>query len=282
MAGDWIKMRLDLQSHPKIVRILSATKSDKFRVIGGLHAVWSVFDTHSSDGCLEGYTPEALNHIIGWPGFAEAVIAVGWLAVDGPETLILPEFDEHNGKSGKRRAEDQKRKREGRKGPQSVRNLSADDAEENRTREEKRREDINPKTSSEKKTAEGVEGGDQAARVERRGKRRGTPDDEKCARWLFGRILANNASARPPNFDLWADEVRLLRERDKRTHVEICELFQWAQADTFWRPNILSPTKLRDKWDQLTMKRGTPQKGAVHGNFAAQDYRAGVSADGKF
>lgn len=141
MAGDWIKMRLDLQTHPKVVRILSATKSDKFRAIGGLHAVWSVFDTHSTDGKLAGYTPETLDHIIGWQGFADAMIAVGWLGYDGAETLMLPEFDEHNGKSGKRRAEDQKRKRNDRKSPQPVRNSSANTQDAERTREEKRRED---------------------------------------------------------------------------------------------------------------------------------------------
>ncbi|WP_443700127.1 hypothetical protein [Pseudomonas sp.] len=142
MAGDWIKMRLDLQTHPKVVRILSATKADKFRVVGGLHAVWSVFDTHSSDGRLYGYSPETLDHIIGWEGFANAMISVGWLDTDGPEALILPEFDEHNGKSGKRRAEDQKRKREDRKSPQSVRNLSSEITDEKLTREEKRREEV--------------------------------------------------------------------------------------------------------------------------------------------
>ncbi len=143
MAGDWIKMRIDLLSHPKVVRILSATKSDKFRVIGGLHAVWGVFDTHSVDGMLEGYTPKLLDHVIGWEGFSEAMIKVGWLEFDGAETLILPEFGEHNGQSAKRRAEDQKRKREDRKRPQSVRNLSANDVDENGTREEKRREEEN-------------------------------------------------------------------------------------------------------------------------------------------
>lgn len=134
-------MRLDLQTHPKVVRILSATKADKFRVIGGLHAVWSVFDTHSSDGTLPGYAPETLDHIIGWDGFSSAMISVGWLVLEGAETLILPEFDEHNGKSGKRRAEDQKRKREERKNPQSVRTESGQVADKKRTREEKRRED---------------------------------------------------------------------------------------------------------------------------------------------
>jgi hypothetical protein len=153
MAGDWIKMRCELQTHPKIVRILSAmrlhdvqTKTDKFRVIGGLHSVWSVFDTHSVDGVLFGYTPETLDHVIGLEGFSAAMIAVGWLVYDGSETLTLPEFDEHNGQSAKRRAEDQKRKRNGRKSescPQSVRNLSADEVEKSPEESglEKRREE---------------------------------------------------------------------------------------------------------------------------------------------
>jgi hypothetical protein len=141
MAGDWIKMRVDLQTHPKVVRILSATKADKFRAIGGLHAVWSVFDTHSVDGNLYGYTPETLDHIIGWQGFSAALLTVGWLAFDGKETLSLPEFTEHNGQSGKRRAEDQKRKRDGRRSPVPVRQESGQIADTMRTREEKRREE---------------------------------------------------------------------------------------------------------------------------------------------
>lgn len=118
---------------------------------------------------------------------------------------------------------------------------------------------------------------------EAREKRKHSADDEKCARWLFGRVLANNAAARQPNLDTWADDVRLLRERDKRSHAEICELFQWAQGDAFWCSNILSPAKLREKWDQLTMKR-TPVggKNVKHGNFGKQDYHKGVGADGTF
>lgn len=133
----WIKMRVELQTHPKVVRILSAMRpqsvrqpTDKFWVIGGLHAVWCVFDTHSEDGILVGYTPDTLDHIIGLPGISDAMMAVGWLMYDGVETLTLPEFDEHNSQSAKRRAEDQKRKKVARKSaicPQSVRNLSAEE-----------------------------------------------------------------------------------------------------------------------------------------------------------
>ena len=156
MAGDWIKMRIDLQSHPKIVRILSEHKTDKFRVVGGLHAVWSVFDTHSEDGVLNGYSPEALDHVIGWNGFSASLVAIGWLEnIAGG--LVMPEFCEHNGKSGKRRAEDQKRKRESRKDPQPVRNSSADEQDEKLTREEKRREeDKDQKTCSQPQASTGL------------------------------------------------------------------------------------------------------------------------------
>lgn len=109
-----------------------------------------------------------------------------------------------------------------------------------------------------------------------------SPEDEACARWLFDRIRKTNPDHKPPNIATWANDVRLMRERDKRTHREICELFGWAHDDKFWCANILSPAKLREKWDQLNIKRGTPQKGQKHDNFAAQDYRAGVRADGSF
>lgn len=244
MAGDWIKMRLSLQTHPKIVRILSATKSDKFRAIGGLHAVWSVFDTHSVDGRLDGYTPEALDHIIGWPGFAQALIDVNWLQSDGTDALLLPEFDEHNGASGKRRAEDQKRKRDSRKTSQSVTCSSGQNADKMRTREEKRREDKDS-------PADGSSGNVK----ELRSKSKGSEEDFGCARWLFGAILKVNQTARVPNYDTWANDVRLLREVDGRTHREICELFQFAKSDSFWSPNIQSPASLRKQWDVLTEKK---------------------------
>lgn len=57
--------------------------------------------------------------------------------------------------------------------------------------------------------------------------------------------------------DRWSEEVRLIREQDKRTHDEIKDLFEWANRDAFWRANILSPKKLREKWDQLEAKRAS-------------------------
>ncbi|MCL8154070.1 DnaT-like ssDNA-binding domain-containing protein [Enterobacter roggenkampii] len=136
MAGDWIKMRADLHTHPKVVRMASALKADRLRIVGGLHSAWCLFDVHSVDGYLDGYSPETLDDLIGFPGFARAMMAVGWLEEDG-ESLVMPRFEAHNGQSAKRRAQDADRKR-------SVRKMSASEADKKRTREEKRREDIKP------------------------------------------------------------------------------------------------------------------------------------------
>jgi hypothetical protein len=125
---------MDLNTSPKVVRIASALGADRLRVVGGLHAVWCLFDVHSEDGRLDGYTLDALDDLIGFEGFGAAMVSVGWLE-DGGDFLCTPRFDEHNGQSAKRRAMETERKREARK-------LSAPDADEKRAREEKRREDI--------------------------------------------------------------------------------------------------------------------------------------------
>lgn len=139
MAADWIKMRVDLPTHPKVVRIASACQADRLRVIGGLLSVWGIFDAHSVDGKLEGYTPKVMDETVGFPGFSDAMISVGWLAFDG-NSLYMPEFDEHNGQSAKKRAQDADRKR-------NDRNLSASEADKKRTREEKnRKEKDNPQS----------------------------------------------------------------------------------------------------------------------------------------
>jgi hypothetical protein len=140
MAGDWIKMRIDLQTHPKVFRMVSALQADRLRIIGGLHIAWSIFDTHSDDGVLHGYSVDAMDAVIGWPGFTQAMVDVEWAAIEDGGSLVMPRFDEHNGASAKRRANDSERKRNDRKS-NSVRNVSASDADSLRTREEKRREE---------------------------------------------------------------------------------------------------------------------------------------------
>lgn len=85
-------------------------------------------------------------------------------------------------------------------------------------------------------------------------KKWGTEEDHKAARWVFSMIRKLNPSAREPNWDGWAHDIRLMRESDGRNHHQICEMFKKANADSFWQSNVLSPAKLREKWDQLAVK----------------------------
>ena len=82
-----------------------------------------------------------------------------------------------------------------------------------------------------------------------------TDDDLRAANWIFGLIKNLSPNVKTPTFESWANEIRLMRERDGRTLKDICELFKWANKDEFWSANILSPSKLRDKWDQLEIKK---------------------------
>lgn len=146
MAGDWIPMRLDLDTCPEVVRILSAIcpqRADKMRrtneVVGALWRTWSLFDRHSDDGILDGYTSEDLNDAVGIEGWAENLQHVGWLLIE-PQRLTMPGFESWLSQSSKRRMKEARRKQISRK------KLSAkcpQRADKKRTTEEKRREENN-------------------------------------------------------------------------------------------------------------------------------------------
>lgn len=83
----------------------------------------------------------------------------------------------------------------------------------------------------------------------------GTSEDLRCAEWLFSEVQRIAPSAKQPAWAGWANDIRLMRERDGRTHKEIAQLFKWACNDSFWQGNVLCPSTLRDKWTQLDIKR---------------------------
>ncbi|MGQ5113081.1 hypothetical protein ACSOV8_16150 [Bacillus halotolerans] len=78
--------------------------------------------------------------------------------------------------------------------------------------------------------------------------------DMENAEFLFKEILKNNPDAKKPNLEKWANEFRLIRERDKRTDDQIKYLIKWSQQDSFWKTNILSPSSLRKQFDKLVTK----------------------------
>lgn len=108
----------------------------------------------------------------------------------------------------------------------------------------------------------------------------GTADDLKAAQWIFQLITRISPSAKTPNWSGWANDVRLMREQDNRTHSDICQMFKFANQDSFWKSNILSPAKLREKWTQLEAKRNTQGQGKPSGrphlDFDNTDWAEGL------
>ena len=83
----------------------------------------------------------------------------------------------------------------------------------------------------------------------------------QLANLLFQKILENNPEHKQPNLQKWANTVRLMMERDNRTEKQIKYLINWSQTHHFWKSNILSTDKLRDKFDQLAIQCKNEHKG---------------------
>jgi len=98
-----------------------------------------------------------------------------------------------------------------------------------------------------------------------------SPEDEATARWMFDIVLQLQPEHKLPNFEEWAKDIRLMRERDGRTDADIRALFSAADADEFWQTNIRCPVKLRKQWDKLELKF---RKSKASGKEKSTDFEA--------
>ncbi|HFF3742149.1 DNA replication protein DnaD [Bacillus cereus] len=95
--------------------------------------------------------------------------------------------------------------------------------------------------------------------------------DVNAAKYLFEKIKSNNPKQKEPNFDSWSNDFRLMREKDQRELQEIKDVIDWCQVDFFWQGNILSPKKLREKFDQLTIQMNARKGAKNHGSGRKSD-----------
>lgn len=96
---------------------------------------------------------------------------------------------------------------------------------------------------------------------------------------LFNLMLKNNPNAKEPNWQTWARSIDLAIRVDKRTAEQLEKVIDWCQKDGFWHSNILSTSKLRDKFDRLVLdmnKKDRPtyqnQKPSQRNNFEQREY----------
>lgn len=72
-----------------------------------------------------------------------------------------------------------------------------------------------------------------------------------AANYIWRVVQPKSNRQREPNFDKWANTIRLINTRDKREMPEIYTVMRWANEHQFWGANILCPDTLRDKFDKL-------------------------------
>lgn len=71
---------------------------------------------------------------------------------------------------------------------------------------------------------------------------------------LLNSIRKNIPEFKYPNMQKWSNDFRLMLERDNRAVEQIAFLIDWCQEDSFWKSNILSPSKLRKHYDRLILQ----------------------------
>jgi hypothetical protein len=110
MAGDWIKIRVDLTDDPAVFMLSDILKLECPTLVGHLVMFWSWMNRHTSDGTAIKLTENVIDKKIGVIGFASAMRQVGWLS-GHDMALELPHFERHNGDSAKARALESEAKR---------------------------------------------------------------------------------------------------------------------------------------------------------------------------
>ncbi|MFJ5472743.1 DnaT-like ssDNA-binding domain-containing protein [Pectobacterium carotovorum] len=120
MAYEWIKVEVITPDKPEIYQLAEILSIDPDSVLGKLIRLWSWADQQTIDGNANGnaasVTKNAIDRITFLPGFADALLQVGWLKAEG-NTLMFPNFERHNGKSSKKRTLSNRRVTEHRKKP---------------------------------------------------------------------------------------------------------------------------------------------------------------------
>lgn len=108
MAGDWIKIEHWTQDKPEVFLMADTLGIDADEVLGKLVRVWVWADQQTFDGNAQSVTFSLLDRVSGRKGFAEAMLAAGWLKkVDSGVQFV--NFERHNGETAKTRAMTAKR-----------------------------------------------------------------------------------------------------------------------------------------------------------------------------
>ena len=71
---------------------------------------------------------------------------------------------------------------------------------------------------------------------------------------FLAQLIQENGSRLPSVTNKWIQDMEKIMRLDGRTPQQVELAIRWCQKNSFWKANILSPAKLRDKYDQLRLQ----------------------------
>ena len=235
----WIESHTDLKEHPKFLDLINYAEMDEDTVLGKLHRFWHWTMKYAEDGDLRKFNDGQLCRAVGFNDiklgktFIESMVKACWL--DREPYFRVHDWWDYAGKylQGKYKRSPEKWQR--------IKNLCKGLPENNNG------------TTTEQQPLTYLTKPNQPNQ----------PKYFSLVQRLKNGILANNPKAKITDSQAkdWADDVRLMLDRDERTEQEIREVIDFSQNDSFWKMNILSMSKLRKQFDQLWLKKENHGKG---------------------
>lgn len=106
--ASWIKVQVTLPESPKIFRLARLLGVCRMEALGYAVRWFCWLDTYCANGSTE-LTEGDVDALIGRSGITRAFCELEWASVDAEGYVLVLDFDKHNGKSSKQRAENQAR-----------------------------------------------------------------------------------------------------------------------------------------------------------------------------
>ncbi len=256
----WFKVDDSLATHPKVLEVGNAAMG-----------LWVRAGAWCAQQLTDGFVSAAAAAMLGTPAEAEALAAAGlWARVEGGfEFHQWEERQPSRADAEQRREADRVRKERWRAAKAAKRETSQRDDNVTGAGQHAgptRLEDVTETPASALPvpvpvpvpTSKSSSENDDASRA----------DVEHLLDLLDEELTKNGVKKLPARNKKNRDAIRLMLDRDEIPADQIAGAIRWCQADEFWRGNILSASKLREKYETLRQQAARGRRApAVHQNI---------------
>lgn len=273
----YIESHDSLREHPKTRRAARALGVNRAQFIGHLHMLWWWAMEYADDGDLSVFDPADIADGADWDGdpdqFVDALLnagpgdSTGFLAYTPEHRLVIHDWNDYAGKLIERRRANRERMRS--KRAEHVQDTC--DAQSPHVQSD--RNLTYPTVTNPTVEESSCSDSDEPNEATSPRYHHDSPEYQMAGH-LAVCIHDNNPNGKRPSeaqLQQWANDVRLMVERDGRTLGDISALIAWCQADSFWLRNILSMGKLRKQYDRLTLEMRAPARASPKHDGARRD-----------